>query len=202
MSKTIGIAGTHGCGKTTFIHNVNKSLGYSYSSEHLSRQVQESRGWSNLNEIKHSFEVMQNFQNDILVSMVGRDKFAVHGHAAECLLDRTPFDLIAYSTLWYHHFQRPDDPWLKEYKAFCFEMINEYYGTIVLLNKLPSFTEEDHRASKDTQDECETLIKQFIHEYQDEYDDNTKFIEILSSDEQGRVKEFSNKLGKHHEISV
>ena len=193
MTRLVGVSGTHGCGKTTFINDVSEKYGYAYSSEHLSRELQEEQGWSDLTPVTKSFDTMRWFQGELLVRMCARDKF-VDRSLDYCMMDRTPIDLAAYTMLWYEHFNIPSDAWLNEYKNFYFESIKENYYSIFILNKLESFVAEQHRASSKTQSRCEALIKGLVSEYKGSEYAGVSCIDILTLDRYNRVTELNGNL--------
>ena len=163
MNKIFGITSTHGTGKSTLLNGLEFG-GINVDKTKISRNVQNALGWSSLERVLESFNTMMDFQEEVFKQLVERDRKIT----VPTVVERTPLDLVTYSTLWFKHFRdkemEVDEDRLLQYEIDCMEWFFENYGGVIyipIVDAIP-FEIESSRGFASNREEHDQLIQSII----------------------------------------
>lgn len=159
MRKILGLAGTHGTGKSTILQGV-KASGFDVSEAQLSRAAQAALGWDTLKRVEESEENMWALQEAILTALIERDSRIVE----LTLVERTPADLWAYTVAWCERLGiNPQTHWrAKLYKERVKSACSSYdIFVIVRSHESIPFVEEPNRADLNSREVVAKTIDDF-----------------------------------------
>ena len=143
----IGLAGTHGTGKTTLLQAA-KAKGIPVDESQLSRTAQTLLGWESLKPAQESQENMWALQDAILEAMSIRDS-KINASGIATLVDRTPADVWGYTHLWITRLgaDKVDADRIRDYYQKCFTLATAYRVQIIvpIREEIP-FVEQPNRA--------------------------------------------------------
>lgn len=164
MTKLIGFTGSHGTGKSTILRGL-QAKGYNVVDSSLARNAQAKFGWDSPERATDSVANLLKFQEEILLQMQIRDDST----ESYLIVDRTPFELIAYSKVWIGRMGAADKPevawWLEDYTERCLFHARKYQLTLFVPidNRIP-FVEEPGRAKGNSRIKTEEIIQQYLWE--------------------------------------
>jgi len=165
MAKVIAVIGTHGSGKSTLLQSLKEKLPSVIVDDFkVSRTLQSELGIKNLIEIIKSPASIESFQEKVLARKLEHDTNlqAVHPENGVVLVERSFYDILAYTQLWLNQFDRlsPDTKaWFKDYSSRVVEAQGIYDGHIMVhANKDIPFEVDPNRASLATRAAMEQLL--------------------------------------------
>lgn len=155
----ISVIGAQGCGKTTLLNQLYLK-GYNVDNFKVSRSVQKELGVSSLYELTEDFKSIQLLQDKILEQKYDHD--VKLKDEWPILVERSFFDLIAYTELWCSQLDTPYVPsnyWLENYKHVCLQYQKIYSGIILIeVNEEIAFEQDQNRASKDSRNQIASRL--------------------------------------------
>lgn len=164
MKYIIGLSGTHGTGKSTILQGV-KAAGFKMDESQLSRTAQKNLGWSSLSIVEESVDNMWALQDAIIHALEERD-LKIQISEQYTLVERTPADLWAYTSLWCHRLgiDEQTDERAVTYKMRCHELAQKYYARVMVVtpNAAIPFVAEPNRADIASRKHVELCIDSFL----------------------------------------
>lgn len=168
--KLVGISGAQGAGKSSMLVELT-SRGWAVDSFKVSRAVQLSLGWDNLDRVMDSPLTMMEFQEEVYRQKYQNDAALLKTDGDITLTERTFADICAYTNLWSWKFVDQGRLPLGEAIAFLSEFThkcslahNEIYAGTVLLPLMPHVQWEDDpkRASRTDVERVYEDISRFV----------------------------------------
>ena len=181
MTKIVALSGTHGTGKSSILKGCEGFVRTCTTG--LSRSVQAAQN-KTLAEILTDADSILSFQEAIFDAMVERDRsimsqssFNKDGNAyalgdSLVLVERSPYDLIAYTKTWLGPMMDAfyeDGDWARygEFMRRCMDHAAEFYRGIILvpaINQIP-FVHDPNRGSLESRELMESnLLHQLIYD--------------------------------------
>lgn len=163
MKYVVGFTGTHGTGKSTLLKEA-KDHGFAISEEQLSRAAQKMLGWESLSKAQESESNMWALQDAVMTAMYDRDR-AIEEAQILTVVDRTPADIWAYTSLWCSRLginTRKNERAVK-YKNMCRELSKRYnkFVYVPIIEEIP-FVAEANRADLESRAFVDNEIKAFL----------------------------------------
>lgn len=159
----VGLAGSHGVGKTTILQAIKRS-GRPVDESQLSRTAQADLGWESLKPAQESQENMWNLQEAILDALQARDR-RINESKVVTLVDRTPADVWGYTKLWISRIGEDDIDMKRaeRYRRRCLDL-SYYYRSMIIVpirSEIP-FVEEPNRADLQSRGFHADVVNDFI----------------------------------------
>lgn len=163
----VGLCGSHGTGKSTVVQEA-RARGIRVSDVQLSREAQEQLGWDSLSKAQDSLEDMWLLQNAVLTAMLRRDEQLLDDGREVTLVERTPADAWAYTSLWLTRLGLDPalDPEAVIYRKTLESHAAQCYSSLVVLPiraEIP-FVAEARRADLDSRDFIDRKVRAFIRD--------------------------------------
>ena len=99
MAKVIAVSGAQGAGKSTLLDEL-KARGYYVDSFKVSRSVQESLGFTSLNDATATLTTALGFQEKVFEAKLNHDRNLQNLNYDIVLVERSFADIYAYSLQW------------------------------------------------------------------------------------------------------
>lgn len=125
----VAISGSQGCGKSTLIRKFEEA-GYNVIDRKTSRSILSDWGVS-LEEVNTNFDLTIRFQDEILKRKCD-DEYAASVSSDVWFTERTPIDLLVYSTVTLGMTNKFSD-WLDVYGNKCIAAANRLYSQVIFL---------------------------------------------------------------------
>lgn len=165
--RLVGIAGTHGTGKTTLIRALSvRNPQYPTVDESLSRNVQKEMGITNMMDVTKDAALLYDFELRILDAMEKRDAALMETPGDEYIITtRTPADMVAYLALWLRRLGveiHLSSQYL-DFRARCEKLALRYRAYLILsIDEAVPFVAESGRASEESRREQEAMLFRHI----------------------------------------
>ena len=168
MAKVIAISGAQGAGKSTLLEEL-KSRGFYIDSFKVSRSVQESLGFTSLNDATATLPIGVGFQEKIFEAKLKHDKQLNELPYDVVLVERSFADIYAYSLQWVKKHSTFDKTqsnatlWSFRFKQQCLAAQKLCYNGCILLPYMDHMVwqEDVRRADKNSVDSVYNEIIKF-----------------------------------------
>jgi nicotinamide riboside kinase len=186
----IAVSGSQGVGKSTLLNKLS-CLDYAVDRFSVSRSVQKKLNYSALSEALSSYEIMKDFQEEVLTTKLGHDALLKSKCTGDTMfVERSFYDILAYAETWSKRFpsSKPQiENWLSGFKTACC-LNQEIYDAVIFIdtNDKVIFEHDKNRGDKASQKEHNDRLKELCSL------GKTPYIIIEESDIEVRVREAIN----------
>lgn len=170
MAKVVGISGSQGAGKSSLLSALI-TQGHHVDAFKVSRAVQSQLGWTSLDRVTESFEVMARFQDEVFNQKLLNDITLKDSDKPVIFTERTFGDIYAYTRLWTDKLvtQRrvkaiAASTFLFNFHKKCVKAQADCYTTTVVVPMMPhlKFEFDLNRASENDIPEMYRLLMEFL----------------------------------------
>lgn len=172
----IGISGAQGAGKGTVLSSLAERH-WKVDTFKVSRAVQETLGWDNLDKVYDSFDTMRQFQDEIFNQKLKSD-LALSAKSEIILTERTFADIAAYASFWTWELvqlgkveMEDASTFLSNFTRYCANAQYDVYAGTVLIPLMPHMRQivideaDAHRADVKSADTIFDDAERFLETY-------------------------------------